>query len=166
MSQESSTLHGLVGQQDTYPVLPGVRFDADRVTLEGIYPDDFSLFRAKKNWSDILEYHFLLDSKRDFNFRFERDLTLGVFTLRCEFQSACGRYAFWRLTNYQAPEAQYQIETAHIPDSKSRQYDLLSAPDLKPVNPEPSVLGHNGMLSNRRNKPSLISWLKRVISSV
>ena len=56
------------------------------------------------------------------------------FMLRAHFVSACARYAFWRLTNCQAPETQYIMETAHIPVCESRHDDILSVPDMQPLN--------------------------------
>ena len=120
----------------------GVAFDPEQIHLVGIYADELSVFRARKNWSDTLESAFLLEKERDFNFSVERNYESQSFVLTCEFLTACGRYAFWRLTNQQAPEAQYEIETAHIPDSASRHSDFISAPDMKPLsfNPESDIV--------------------------
>ena len=67
----------------------------------------------------------------------------GVFTLQCEFVSACGRYAFWRLTNNQAPEAQYLIETAHIPNAELREAEFHAASDLVRHEPESMMWSHS-----------------------
>ncbi|MCO6432283.1 MAG: hypothetical protein J5J00_15625 [Deltaproteobacteria bacterium] len=126
----------------------GVRFDATRVCLTGTYADELSLFRAKRSWSEILEDNFLLEKNYDYEFTYHCDTERLNFILNCEFVTSCGRYAFWRLTNNQAPEAQYLIETAHIPNAELRHDEFLSAPDLEPVcgtiNPEESaVLNEN-----------------------
>lgn len=113
---------------------PGdVRFDPDRITLHGRYADQLSAYRAKKIWSETLETCFLLEPDHDFNLDVKSSLTDGEFMLNCSFASACGRYAFWRLTNEQAPEAQYILETAHIPNSESQLDNLIGAPDLRPA---------------------------------
>jgi hypothetical protein len=122
----------------------GVCFDPTNATLCGFYADEISAHRAKRLWGNTLELHFLLDTNIDFDVKVKRtisdpsedsDNTDGTlkFQLTCSFKTACARYAFWRLTNHQAPEAQYLIETAHIPDCASRQLDILSVPDLRSV---------------------------------
>ncbi len=94
--------------------VPEVSFDLDRIVLEGCYADELSAYRAKKTWSKTLETSFLLDL--DFDFKVVVEHTEQPFySVRCDFSTACGRYAFWRLTHNQAPEIQYIIRTAHIP---------------------------------------------------
>lgn len=108
-----------------------VLFDSDQVTLEGRYEDELSIFRARKVWTEVLETNFLLEKGDDFKFGTVTDLDEKRFVLKCSFSTACGRYAFWRLVNSQAPESQYLIETAHIPDGASHHFELLRAPDLR-----------------------------------
>ena len=117
----------------------GVCFDPERISLEGIYRDEISAYRAKKVWIEVLESTFLLDHNYDLCFIIG-EYSEDRFFLSCQFTTACARYAFWRLTNHQAPEAQYVIETAHIPDCESRQDDFLYAPDMRPLNDEPEIL--------------------------
>src|SRR5438552_3022420 len=84
-----------------------VHFDSEAVTLQGQYGDELSLHRAKRKWTSILEINFLLESEYDYFIQHESKLDAQKFALQCRFTTACGRYAFWRLTNDQAPEAQY-----------------------------------------------------------
>ena len=121
----------------------GVCFDPDRVSLEGVYKDELSAFRAKRVWIEALESTFLLDHSHDLAFITGKYNDSDRYFLSCQFVTACARYAFWRLTNHQAPEAQYIIETAHIPDCELRQDDLLYAPDMRPIHEEPEVLLNN-----------------------
>ena len=109
----------------------GVCFDPDNVILHGVYRDELSAPRAKRRWISTLEASFLLDSGHDFELVVQ--LLEEGYVLSCRFGTACGRYAFWRLTNNQAPEAQYLIETAHIPDSEMMQDEFLAVPDMCPV---------------------------------
>lgn len=131
----------------------GVRFDADKITLEGLYRDELSAYRAKKVWCETLQGYFLLDNKQDLSLAIKAELGEGRFTLTCEFLTACARYAFWRLTNNQALEAQYLIETAHIPQCASRQDDFLEVPDLRP--------GAEGPMVFRVGTPSFIAKIRR-----
>ena len=117
----------------TKEIESGVKFDPDAVSLLGIYKDELSLFRAKRSWTEILESNFLLEAKYDYIFDKLNNPESGAFILQCSFLTACGRYAFWRLTNHQAPEAQYLIETAHIPNSELASDMYITAPDLSPI---------------------------------
>jgi len=116
------------------PISEAVHFDCEGVTLLGTYQDELSLHRAKKNWTNILESNFLLEPEYDYSLSHSSLLKEGNFALQCHFLTACGRYAFWRLTNDQAPEAQYMIETAHIPNAELRELEFSMAPDMSPIN--------------------------------
>lgn len=139
----------------------GVCFDPDNVTLQGRYSDELSAFRAKKVWIETLEDNFLLENKHDISVAISPDLENHVFTLTCTFLTACARYAFWRLTNSQAPEVQYIIETAHIPLCDSRHDDLLRAPDLRSIREEPVIW--NNHRGSYRKKKNISSWLLDII---
>jgi len=130
--------------------------------LHGTYTDELSAHRARKVWAEILEYHSLLEKDRDFVYRLQPDYQHMIFGLQCEFLTACGRYAFWRLTNHQAPEAQYQIETAHIPESHRRQEEFLYAPDMRPLGQDPLVTRG---LGNTSGTP-ITSWIKKILARI
>jgi len=110
---------------------PGVCFDPEEALLEGIYEDELSAHRAKRGWTKALETNFLLDSGHDF-FLKVKNPSSQHHVLICEFKTACGRYAFWRLTHNQAPDTQYIIETAHIPSSDMYANEIGFARDLEP----------------------------------
>ena len=118
----------------------GVCFDQDEATLEGVYQDELSTYRAKKVWTETLETNFLLESDYDFIFKIVTSLDDGKFVLKCNFNTACGRYAFWRLTRNQAPEAQHQIETAHIPQKQGIKVKQKSSSHKED---EPVTINHN-----------------------
>lgn|GEM_PF-4180061 len=106
-------------------------YDSENTTLEGWYADELSAHRAKKIWREILSSYFLLENTVDFVVSTQGYPSEGIYGILCEFKSACGRYAFWRITNNQAPEAQYLIESAHLGDIG----DYSSAPDLRKLDP-------------------------------
>ncbi len=93
----------------------GIWYDPERITLEGAYSDQVTAYRARRRWIRTLEMNFLLEEKHDFVVKVVTDQMEGNYRVRCDFLTACGRYAFWRLTHNQAPEVQYLIETAHLP---------------------------------------------------
>jgi hypothetical protein len=147
------------------PRTPGVCFDPQEIALEGIYLDELSAYRARRLWTSVLEETFLLEVEHDFRLSVAGAADKERFLLRCEFSTACGRYAFWRLTHNQAPEAQYLIETAHIPQTESRHKDFLEAPDLRAVEYRPSILepGHS---PRRSDIPRRLSWLRELVSRI
>jgi hypothetical protein len=93
----------------------GLWYDAERLVLEGIYLDEVSAYRAKKSWIKSFELNFLLEEIHDFKVKVGFDPESARYHVQCMFTSACGRYAFWRLTHHQAPEVQFALETAHLP---------------------------------------------------
>ncbi len=88
---------------------PGLIFDADGIMLLGKYSDELAAHRAKKQWIEVLHSYFLLDRERDYNLWVSGSLVNQYFVLNCSFISACGRYAFWRLVNRQAPDAENKL---------------------------------------------------------
>lgn len=93
----------------------GLIYDAETVTLLGKYNDELSAYRARKKWVEVLNSYFLLERDRDYEMFVESDLSESYFVVNCCFSSACGRYAFWRLINHQAPEAEHRLGCASLP---------------------------------------------------
>ena len=93
----------------------GLWYDSDRLVLSGVYLDEVTAYRARKRWIEALEKNFLLEERHDFTIKVRSAHAGKHFKVRCDFLTACGRYAFWRLTNHQAPEVQFLLETAHVP---------------------------------------------------
>ncbi len=93
----------------------GLWYDPDRLLIEGVYQDEITAYRARKRWMEALETNFLLEDAHDFSMRVRKSRGGHQYRVRCDFLTACGRYAFWRLTHHQAPEVQLMLETAHIP---------------------------------------------------
>jgi len=137
-------------------------FDSENTILEGWYSDELSAYRAKKGWSEILGKYFLLEHKVDFTISAQGYPTAGVYGILCEFGSACGRYAFWRITNNQAQEAQYLIETAHLTGLETNNH----APDLRQANPlsfdpeEKQLSFHQGW------KDDLLRMINRLVKKI
>ena len=88
---------------------PGLIYDADSVTLVGKFGDELSAYRAKRKWLEILSAYFLLEPERDYDVWVTANIDTSSYLLGCTFVSACGRYAFWRLINHQAPEAETRL---------------------------------------------------------
>ena len=93
----------------------GLWYDAEKLILEGIYLDEVSAYRARRSWIKTFEMNFLLEEIHDFKVKVVFDSEEARYHVQCTFTSACGRYAFWRLTHHQAPEVQFTLETAHLP---------------------------------------------------
>lgn len=163
MTQFSTSQHTEINQET--PKFVGVCFDPENITLEGYYNDELSAFRARRSWQKALHESFLLDKKRDFSFEIIQCHD-GYFGIKCIFTSACGRYAFWRLTNNQAPEAQYQIETGHIPDSESRYPEMITAPDMQIRASAPMVLTGETYQNNTPGVTQISVILQNIMKSL
>jgi len=147
-----------------FPVSEGVAFDPESVTLRGLYKDEISAHRAKRLWIETLESNFLLELDYDFELSVISVLDHDLFYLSCSFSTACARYAFWRITNNQAPEAQYIIETAHIPMCESRHEDILRAPDMRCIYESPFI--YKGIYPFSPRRPRFGNLINRVFKRV
>lgn len=87
----------------------GLIYDAESVVLAGKHSDELSAHRAKRQWVGVFSSYFLLENERDYELWVTSDLAEEYFVVHCCFVSACGRYAFWRLVNQQAPEAEAKL---------------------------------------------------------
>ena len=101
-------------------------YDAEAVSLIGSFGDELSAYRARKTWMDVFTNFFLLERERDYDMEIEWDEDLDCFILDCTFSSACGRYAFWRLINHQAPEAE-QVLCGTVGDERGSERGFLSS---------------------------------------
>jgi hypothetical protein len=101
MASESRSITAALAKEKA-----GLIYDADGVTLLGKYGDELTAHRSKKQWVEVLNSYFLLELERDYDIFVESNIDTNYFVLNCVFSSACGRYAFWRLINQQAPEAE------------------------------------------------------------
>jgi hypothetical protein len=93
----------------------GLWYDSDRLVVEGVYCDEVTAYRARKRWIEAFKIHFLLEEGLDFSLKVRLLRGGKYFKVRCSFLTACGRYAFWRLTHHQALDVQCILETAHLP---------------------------------------------------
>lgn len=152
--------------KDEFQWSEGVSFDPEHITLEGAYTDQLSAYRARKVWLETFESNFLLEAGHDFSLSVCSSFEDNKFALKCQFLTACARYAFWRLTNNQAPEAQYIIETAHIPNAELRHDDFLQVPDLKSVHEAAIIAGvERATREVEESTNSLAQILKKLVSS-
>ncbi len=108
---------GAFGEEFVGATKLGLWYDPDKLVVEGVYHDEVSAYRARRRWIEALEHNFLLEEDHDFHLKVRKSRGGKLFRVRCDFLTACGRYAFWRLTHHQAPEVQLIMETAHLPHS-------------------------------------------------
>ncbi len=119
------------GANELDPEGVGLWYDSDRLTLSGVYLDEITAYRARKRWIEALEINFLLEERHDFAIKVRAAHGGKLYKVRCDFQTACGRYAFWRLTHHQAPEVQFLLETAHLPQVGMDDFERMSSPDTE-----------------------------------
>ena len=93
-----------------------ITYNTDNISIISQFGDEMSVYRCRRTWTEILSNHFLLEKDRDF--KMSISASESPFILTCEFNSACGRYAFWRLINQQAPEAENKLINSGYPGSE------------------------------------------------
>jgi hypothetical protein len=114
-----------------------VYFDPDLLLLEGRYSDELCAHRARREWMSVFSANFLLEPEHDFMMSVGGEVDDGGYALRCSFVSACGRYAFWRLTHGQAQDAQALLERAHMPrpNKAASEVDVVESDDYSQMPP-------------------------------
>jgi len=147
--------------EETEPGKPGLIFDADSVTLIGKFTDEFSAHRAKKQWMEALAHHFLLEKNRDYQTEIGIIEATPHYYLRCTFESACGRYAFWRLVNHQAAEAEKKLLAPNLVNRKVGRFLLGSVWNVS--SGTPWVVGGAGEKRQNGIFRSVIQSIQRVL---
>lgn len=125
-------------------------YNTDSLSLVGKLGDELSAYRTKRQWLEVLANYFLLEPNRDFALKISASENSDEFTLECSFSSACGRYAFWRLINQQAPEAEERLGCG---------WDNLTAP----IDPEGPWVLSDGVAQQLRRKRSLREKLSAIL---
>lgn len=138
-----------------------VSYSSEKYIIMGEYSNELLLFRAKKFWALVLQDTFLLENITDFKFQVKKNSKLNIYNLICTFKSACGRYAFWRISNDQNPEVKYIIETAHL-TSTADNYDSL----LNKV-PNFTLSSDSSIMEDIEDKANNISdILKKIVKKI
>lgn len=137
----------------------GLWYDSERLILEGIYLDEVSAYRARRSWIKSFEANFLLEDIHDFKVKVGFDADTSRFHVQCTFTSACGRYAFWRLTHHQAPEVQFALETAHLPHVTSMHL-------AEPIVDYPEEIAPPQVLLGRSDKEALQDVCKELFTLI
>jgi len=112
----------MLGRESSHAVVNGgesnntMTYNTDNISIISQFADEMSVYRCRRTWTEILGNHFLLEKDRDF--KMDILISESLFQLTCEFNSACGRYAFWRLINHQAPEAERKLISSGYPESE------------------------------------------------
>jgi hypothetical protein len=139
----------------------GLWYDAEKLILEGIYLDEVSAYRARRSWIRTFEMNFLLEEIHDFKVKVVFDSDEHRYHVQCMFTSACGRYAFWRLTHHQAPEVQFTLETAHLPHVHSLRFaEPTIEADADSVVPHSYITGGGDVQPESRYEEA-VAFLKR-----
>ncbi len=139
----------------------GLVFDAEGVTLIARFSDELSAYRIKKTWKEVLAGYFLLEYGRDYEMSVLSAPENNYFVLSCFFISACGRYAFWRLINDQAPEAELKLSQSPSPAQTSVRKKQPPAPSRCEV-PTPKVLSGEDKTEGVQEEGVLFRMLSHV----
>ena len=86
-------------------------YDTESVRLIASFGDEVTAYRARRHWMTVFAEHFMLEQEKDYQLKVNSVSSeeRTAWQVTCSFHSACGRYAFWRLINKQAPEAETRI---------------------------------------------------------
>ena len=143
---------------------PALIFDTEGVTLIARFGNELAAYRARKSWVIVLNRYFLLERGRDYEVSVLSSPENGYQVLNCYFTSACGRYAFWRLINDQAPEAEAKLcdATKVIRAEKAALSSLFQA---KSNAPAPWILPVKNS-SKRGSSQRVSSILPRLLKSL
>lgn len=133
----------------------GLWYDSDRLVLSGVYLDEVTAYRARRRWIEALEKNFLLEDRHDFNIKVRAAHGGKHFKVRCNFLTACGRYAFWRLTNHQAPEVQFLLETAHLPHLGLDEFEKIACLGEEQVE---TCIRESGISGEARTAHTQMGW--------
>jgi hypothetical protein len=155
---------GLAGENSVGPGMLGLWYDPERLVVEGVYQDEVTAYRARRRWIEALGKNFLLEEGLDFSLKVRRSRGGRSFRVRCDFLTACGRYAFWRLTHHQAPEVQFLLETAHLPHTVPSFSQVEDDFELESFSSPPQVCDDRGELHQDHNDESLRAVIQRVVS--
>lgn len=157
---ENSPFNVILKENEKVIPYGSISYAQETFEIVGEYKDEVSLYRAKKFWKMAFADIFLLENNHDFKFKIKKDRTSSKFTLTCEFITACGRYAFWRINNNQNPEVKCVIETSHLPNIFQDYEEMINKP-----NP---LLGLNEeIFSNIEKKANNVSnILKKIIKKI
>jgi hypothetical protein len=150
---------GYTGEHSAGPGMLGLWYDPERLVIEGVYQDELSAYRARRRWIEAMEKNFLLDDSVDFSLKVRRARGGRHYRVRCDFTTACGRYAFWRLTHHQAPEVQFLLETAHLPHSIPEKF-------LPEIEPDHDMFISDAGIPGEQPEYRTQSLLQRVIVSL
>lgn len=131
--QKSGLEASVLAQVSAVELRGEVFFDPELLLLEGRYSDELCAHRARRGWMGVFSASFLLEAEHDYVVAVEENADEDGFVLRCAFVSACGRYAFWRLTHGQAPDAAHLLEISHVPAADSRLRAVAFASDFRPA---------------------------------
>jgi len=143
----------------------GLVFDADATALVGSFADELGCYRARRSWVEVLNNYFLLERDRDYKLEVISDGELtGEYVLSCNFISACGRYAFWRLINNQAIDAERDLcSGGDVRKQRARSLSWDDEDELDEPLSFPSLL-HQELYRNSHAKSR--SWYDKFIEKI
>ena len=104
----------------------GLTFYTETVQIVAVANDQLSAYRTRNTWTKTLHRHFLLQAEQDFDISISPDENES-YIISCNFSSACGRYAFWRLINQQSPEAERNLLTPNLQNNDSPKRGLFNS---------------------------------------
>ena len=90
---------------------PRLKHTEDLSVLSSTFETEFSAFSARRLWINLFLKYFSLEKDKDYNLCVNNEHidNTEIFELNCEFISPNGKYAFWKLLNKKAIQAEIEL---------------------------------------------------------
>ena len=92
-------------------IKPRLKHTEDLSALSSTFDAEFTAFSVRRLWINLFQKYFSLEKDKDYNLYVNKE-SLGhneMYELNCEFISPNGKYAFWKLLNKKALQAEIEL---------------------------------------------------------
>ena len=90
---------------------PQFKHTEDLSALSSTFDTEFTAFSVRRLWINLFQKYFSLEKDIDYNLHVNKEDDGGdeKYNLNCEFTSPNGKYAFWKLINKKAIQAEIEL---------------------------------------------------------
>jgi len=90
---------------------PHLKHTDDLSALSSTFDAEFTAFSVRRMWINLFKKYFSLEKDKDYYVYVDKNTTGNneTYELNCEFTSSNGKYAFWKLLNKKAFQAEIEL---------------------------------------------------------
>ena len=90
---------------------PHLKHSEDLSALSSTFDSEFTAYSARRHWINLFYKYFALEKDKDYILCVDKEDTSHgeKYELNCEFISPNGKYAFWKLLNKKAIQAEIEL---------------------------------------------------------